>query len=210
MGSAKFKFMMVNSLTLGRVPLILMFLVINLALDTHNSPLWFFLAFFTMLFSALTDTFDGILARKLNVVSKLGGYADPLTDKIFCLVTFTTIIYLLAHAGQSVHARFFLAFAVLFLIRDQWVSFLRSIGALHDMDAKANWSGKLRTIFSFTTVCCAYWFLQAPENVWNPLAAWFIYFLEGASIVLTLISGWIYTVYYWPCLRRELRPPEAQ
>lgn len=206
----RLQYMLVMALTLGRVPLIFVFLGINLCLDTRQSALWFFVAFFSMLAAALTDIVDGLLARRLGVVSKLGGYADPLTDKIFTLVTFITLVYLLARSGQSGHARFFLAFAIVFLVRDQWVSFLRAIGALYNIDAKANWSGKLRTILSFTTVCVVYWYLQAPETVWNPLGRGLVFALEGASILITLVSIWVYTAYYWPSLRRELRASQEQ
>lgn len=205
--SAKYKFALVMALTLGRVPLVVLFLLINLFVDTRESALWFFMAFFAMLAAALTDTVDGVLARRFKVVSKLGGYVDPLTDKIFCIVTFPTLIYLMAQTGNAFHMRFFLAFAVLFLVRDQWVTFLRSIGALYDMEAKANWSGKVRTALSFTTICVVYWFLQAPDHVWNPLHLYFVYALEGASILITLVSLWVYTAYYWPSLRKEIVAP---
>ena len=54
--------------------------------------------------------------------------------------------------------------AILFLLRDQWVSFLRSLGALHNLSAKANWSGKARTLISFPTICVIYYYLQAPPR----------------------------------------------
>ncbi len=49
------------------------------------------LAFF--LLAALTDWYDGRLARKLNYVSKLGNFLDPLADKILVLSTFFALAY---------------------------------------------------------------------------------------------------------------------
>jgi CDP-diacylglycerol--glycerol-3-phosphate 3-phosphatidyltransferase len=215
--SQKAKFFFVNALTLGRIPLILIFLVVNLVLmrqvagawvlgGPHSHAFWFAVAFGAMVLSALTDLFDGYFARKFNMVSKLGAYADPMTDKMFYLVAFPTLVFLAGLQRQMPHAALLLGLAVVFLIRDQWVSFLRSIGALHQMDARANWSGKARTVVSFPTICCIYWYLQAPTG-WLDLAAWFIYTAEGLSLVINLISIWVYTRYYWPCIRRELRLP---
>ena len=52
--------------------------------------------------SALTDVFDGVVARKLNMVSDLGKVLDPIADKLthfvllLCLVTkYKSIIWIL-------------------------------------------------------------------------------------------------------------------
>jgi CDP-diacylglycerol--glycerol-3-phosphate 3-phosphatidyltransferase len=221
-GSRRGKFLLVQSLTLGRVPLILLFLAVTLFQNTRDSHLWFTVAFGAMVLSALTDTFDGYLARRFKVVSRLGAYADPLTDKIFYLTTFPTLVYLACNArevegvpgdlGPSFHAKLLLVLAILFLMRDQWISFLRSLGALHDIDARANWSGKLRTVISFPTICLVYYYLQAPLDYLGgafPLHRWpvAVYTAEGLSLAINLISICVYTRYYWPALRKELKAP---
>ena len=134
----KWQFFFVQSLTLGRVPLILAFLAISLLAPKPMGAIWFSAAFAAMILSAVTDLFDGYYARKFDVVTRMGAYADPLTDKIFYLTTFPTLVYLAGIQGQDHHARVLLALAILFLLRDQWVSFLRSVGAIYKMDAKAN------------------------------------------------------------------------
>lgn len=45
------------------------------------------------LLAALTDWYDGRLARRLNYVSKLGNFLDPLADKILVLSTFFALAY---------------------------------------------------------------------------------------------------------------------
>ena len=42
--------------------------------------------------SYLTDIFDGICARRLNVISTFGAYFDAVADFIFIFVTFTAFI----------------------------------------------------------------------------------------------------------------------
>lgn len=208
-GSVGIKFYFVMGLTLVRVPLIFLFLAISVF---GGHPLlvgWFVVAFSAMILSALTDLFDGYFARKFKVTSRLGSYADPMMDKVFYLATFPTLVYLAEQLGQSVHARTLLVLAILFLLRDQWVSFLRSIGAIHNLSAKANWSGKARTIISFPIICVIYYALEAPADwPWRPSQN-ILFGLEGLSMAINLISMAVYTKYFWSVLRTELRLPDG-
>lgn len=209
--SDKLKFTFVQTLTLSRIPLILLFLAINLATDTGRAPLWFAVAFGAMILSAVTDLFDGYFARRFRMTTRLGAYADPMMDKAFYLTAFPTLVYLAGREGQGGHARLLLALAILFLMRDQWVSFLRSVGALHHADARANWSGKARTLISFPVICVIYYFLQAPRAWPLRVPAPLVYSLEVLSAALNFLSIWIYTAQYWPYVMKELcfDPPKS-
>jgi CDP-diacylglycerol---glycerol-3-phosphate 3-phosphatidyltransferase len=203
--SFRLKFYFVQALTLVRVPLIFLFLSVSVFCPPPLTELWFLVAFTGMILSAVTDLFDGYFARKFRVTSRLGSYADPMTDKVFYLTPFPPLVYLAARAGQHAHARVLLVLAILFLLRDQWVSFLRSLGALHNLSAKANWSGKARTLISFPTICLIYYYLQAPPN-WGwrvPING--VYGLEGLSVAINLISIGVYTLRFWPALCAELK-----
>jgi len=207
--SRRWKFYFVQALTLVRAPLIFLFLAVSVFCRHPVSEFWFLIAFGAMILSAVTDLFDGYFARKFQVASRLGSYADPMTDKVFYLTTFPTLVYLAAQAGQNTHARALLVLAILFLLRDQWVSFLRSLGALHNLSAKANWSGKARTLISFPTVCVIYYYLQAPPAWGWQVPKTVVYGLEVLSMAINLISIAVYTVHFWPALRAELRPVEG-
>ena len=208
--SRRLKFCFVQALTLVRVPLIFLFLAVSVFCSHPLSELWFLVAFAAMILSAVTDLFDGYFARRFQVTSRLGSYADPMTDKVFYLTTFPTLVYLADRVGQHAHARVLLVLAILFLLRDQWVSFLRSLGALHDLSAKANWSGKARTMISFPTICVIYYYLQAPAAWGFRIPDYFAYGLEVLSMVINLISIGVYTSRYWPALRAELRLPDEK
>jgi CDP-diacylglycerol--glycerol-3-phosphate 3-phosphatidyltransferase len=203
----RLKFYFVQALTLIRVPLIFLFLAISLLVGHPLSPAWFVAAFSAMLLSAITDLFDGYFARRFQVTSQLGSYADPMMDKVFYLTTFPTLVYLASRIGQHGHARALLALTILFLLRDQWVSFLRSLGALHAISAKANWSGKLRTLISFPSVCLIYYYLQVPEQCPVRIPAPVVYSLEVLSMAINFVSIAVYTNYFFPALRAELRLP---
>jgi len=190
--SFHWKFYFVMGLTLVRVPLIFLFLCVSV-FGGHPLPApWFIVAFSAMILSALTDLFDGYFARRFKVTSRLGSYADPMMDKIFYLATFPTLVYLAEQLNQGAYARTLLILAILFLLRDQWVSFLRSIGAIHNLSAKANWSGKARTIISFPTICVIYYALEAPANwQWRPSQN-ILFGLEALSMAINLVSIVVY------------------
>ena len=93
------KALFVNALTFARVPLIFLWAVFavwqELAIgDDRLSPsvTLAVLAALGMLFSGLTDLWDGRLARQWGVVSTLGKMADPLMDKVFYLVAFPVLV----------------------------------------------------------------------------------------------------------------------
>ena len=190
--SFHWKFYFVMGLTLVRVPLIFLFLCVSV-FGGHPLPApWFIVAFSAMILSALTVLFDGYFARRFKVTSRLGSYADPMMDKIFYLATFPTLVYLAEQLNQGAYARTLLILAILFLLRDQWVSFLRSIGAIHNLSAKANWSGKARTIISFPTICVIYYALEAPANwQWRPSQN-ILFGLEALSMAINLVSIVVY------------------
>lgn len=204
--SLRWKFWFVQALTLVRMPLIFVFLTVSVFTGHPVSELWFSVAFGAMILSAVTDLFDGYFARKFRVTSALGSYADPMTDKVFYLTTFPTLVYLATRIGEHHHARVLLVLAILFLLRDQWVSFLRSLGAMHGLDAKANWSGKARTVISFPTICAIYYYLQAPQHWPLQLPLPLVYTLEFASVLINAISIGVYTRHFWPALRTEMAP----
>jgi CDP-diacylglycerol---glycerol-3-phosphate 3-phosphatidyltransferase len=204
------KFYFVQALTLVRVPLIFLFLAVSVFVRHPLPEGWFAVAFGAMILSALTDLFDGYFARRFAVTSRLGSYADPMMDKVFYLTTFPTLVYLADVAGRPNQARILVVLAILFLIRDQWVSFLRSIGALHNINAQANWSGKARTLISFPTICVIYYFLQAPASWPLRIPEAVVFALESLSMLINLISIGVYTSTFWPALRKESRPQEPR
>ncbi len=207
--SRRLKFCFVQTLTLVRVPLIFLFLGVSVFVGYPLSDSWFLVAFGAMILSAVTDLFDGYFARKFQVASRLGGYADPMMDKVFYLTTFPTLVYLAARIGQHGHARLLLVLAILFLLRDQWVTFLRSLGALHNLSAKANWSGKVRTLISFPTICLIYFYLQAPPRWRLQVPDRLVYGAEALSMLINFVSIAVYSRHFWPALRAELRLPDG-
>ena len=206
----------VNALTFARVPLIFAWLGLAVAQEFAaeggpSSPKSIALACaacLMMLLSGLTDAWDGWLARKWCVVSKLGKMADPLMDKIFYLVAFPALTWQIAHQGESeAHALVMLGFTVLYMLRDTWVTFLRSVGAMYGADVAAMWLGKVRTALSFPgagwvyAYCCFHRMFPAS---WN--GPWLVscYVVEGMLVALTFWSLHTYTNAYLPYLMKAM------
>jgi len=198
----------VNGLTFARVPLIFAWLGFAVAQEYCGGFPLAIAACVMMLLSGLTDAWDGQLARKWNCVSTLGKMADPLMDKVFYIVAFPAISWQVMHQGESeVHALVMMAFTILYMLRDTWVTFMRSIGTLYGADVAAMWLGKVRTALSFPGAGWVYMYLAfhrlAPASWDRP---WLIscYVVEAVLIVLTLWSLCTYTMAYMPYLKRAL------
>ena len=199
----------VTGLTLARVPFVFLFALLAVIEQHRPSVTLTWVAFACLVLASLTDLFDGYLARKWQVASRFGAAADPLMDKAFYIVVFPTILYLLGRMGEAeaTHTLVMLLFSVLYLLRDQWVSFLRSVGSAYQADLRANWMGKLRTAMSFPIGCAIYFYI-AIHLSWLPVPRWLMYVAEGAGITVNLLSILVYTKQYLPYLRRSLGPEQ--
>lgn len=70
-----------NKLTLLRVFMIPLFVVL-LLLQKGENPTLRYIATFIFILAALTDTLDGCIARKYNLITNFGKFMDPLADKL--------------------------------------------------------------------------------------------------------------------------------
>ena len=123
------------------------------------------------------------------------------------------LVWLASHQGAgAVHTIPLLALTILYLLRDTWVTFMRTIGTMYGADVGAMWIGKVRTAVSFPgagwiyAYYCFRWF--APFRCGCPLVdvAWpaSVFALEVLLAALTIASLVTYTRSYLPYLRRAL------
>ncbi len=158
-----------NWITLSRL-LAVPLLLYGLHHPTPESR-WFCLAVF--LVAAATDWLDGYLARKLNQVSDLGKFLDPLVDKFLVLAPLLALVELHQIPAWGV----FLILARELAIAGWRVNQTVIVGA--------NLWGKLKTVSQI--VACAIFIAPLPD-IWilpSLIAFWI-------SVVLTLVSGLIY------------------
>ncbi|MCK5850978.1 MAG: CDP-alcohol phosphatidyltransferase family protein, partial [Kiritimatiellae bacterium] len=119
-------------LTFIRFPLVLLFAGFAIKYTYKPSLLIFVIAFTSLIASAVTDLFDGYFARRFHVETSLGAHADPLMDKFFYVASLPVLVFIAARNGSTEHSVALLLITVLFLARDLWVTFLRSIGSIYN------------------------------------------------------------------------------
>ena len=160
-----------NKLTLLRIIMIPIFMVVLY----WGFPGANYVALVIFILASLTDMLDGKIARKYNLVTDFGKFADPLADKM--LVTAAMLWFVENHQMA--------AWALLIVIcREFAVSGLRMLAADKGKVIAAGWSGKVKT--AATMVCIVLMFLNIPP-VLNTLCVWVI-------VLTTLYSGVEYFV----------------
>ena len=160
-----------NKLTLLRIILIPVFMVV--LYWGFSGANYVALAIFIV--ASITDLLDGKIARKYNLVTDFGKFADPLADKM--LVTAAMLWFV--EIGQM--AAWML---LIVIVREFAVSGLRMIASDKGRVIAAGWSGKVKT--ASTMVCIVIMFLPIPPVV-NTLCVWVI-------TLTTLYSGVEYFV----------------
>jgi CDP-diacylglycerol--glycerol-3-phosphate 3-phosphatidyltransferase len=160
---------MANYITFFRF--LLTFLAVPSILNQHHK-----LALLLILLGALSDWLDGGTARRRNEVSKLGVLLDPFVDKVFVLSCLSAYLYL----GQVSPYAF-----VLLLIRELYISFLRSLAVEKGYLMSASSLGKLKTFAEFTTLVL----LAFGSSLGTPML-WF-------SVLLAYLSALDYTLNFF-------------
>lgn len=145
-----------NKLTLTRIILVPVFMVFvsltQIGTEDFN-PTWYLVAGIIFAAASFTDFLDGHLARKWNMVTDFGKFADPLADKMLTTVAF---IYMLRDGVCSP------VVLCIILAREFAVSGLRMVaaGAKDGKVIAANMWGKVKTVLQMITIIL-YFFMAA-------------------------------------------------
>ena len=204
----------VNLLTLSRAPLTLLATLSSLANLAHPSWGWVAATAALLALSSITDLFDGKLARRWGVTSRLGALSDPLMDKLFFVLTLPAATFIALFTGDLVHASVLLALDILSIGRDLWITFLRAATAGTDAKMAAGWAGKIRTALAFPVITAVHLVLgirvlAAHEMTSLQIPSAPLYALEGVLLAVTLVSALTYTRYYLPYLKAAAATPPS-
>lgn len=156
-------------------------------------------AFWSFVVAAVTDFFDGWLARKLDAVSVWGAILDPIGDKVLVC---GTILGLLALGGQPA----IVLPAGLMLFREFTVSALREVGAGKGVKLPVTRLAKWKTTLQLTALAAellvASWgaFNLAPDPAIEQPVTLLAHGLMWLAAIVTVITG----AQYWEQTRKAL------
>ena len=166
-----------NKLTMLRILLIPVFMLV--LYWGFPGATWAALAVFVI--ASLTDLLDGKIARKYNLVTDFGKFADPLADK--CLVTAAMLWFV--EIGQMP------AWALLIVIvREFAVSGLRMIASDKGRVIAAGWSGKVKTASTMAAIVI----MLLMNEPWMSVPNVLNFLCVVVIVVTTLYSGVEYFV----------------
>ena len=140
-----------NKLTLTRILLVPVFMIfvsltsLSGIQDNTFQPVYYLIAGIIFAVASFTDFLDGHLARKWNMVTDFGKFADPLADKLLTTVAF---IYMMRDGVCSP------VVLCIILAREFAVSGLRMVAA-SAKDGKviaANMWGKVKTVLQMLSI----------------------------------------------------------
>lgn len=140
-----------NKLTLTRILLVPVFMVfvsltsLSGIADGSFQPTYYLIAGIVFAAASFTDFLDGHLARKWNMVTDFGKFADPLADKLLTTVAF---IYMMRDGACSP------VVLCIILAREFAVSGLRMVaaGAKDGKVIAANMWGKVKTVLQMLSI----------------------------------------------------------
>ena len=105
------------------------------------------MALFIFLIAAITDAYDGKIARKHNIVTKFGIFFDPLADKFLVLSAFYAFMFF-----PVLSTTIKLWMIILISFRDILVTMLRTIMQYKGLTMITSKLGKLKTILQLATI----------------------------------------------------------
>lgn len=141
-----------------------------------------FILLILFIICAFSDFLDGYIARKNNIVTNFGKFADPLADKILVLALF---IILLEQNNALKGWMVTLIFA-----REFIVTGFRVIAASKNINIAAGWLGKIKTNLQFFSVIILLLFGFMNNDIIQIIIQVILY----ATILMTIISGTEYII----------------
>jgi CDP-diacylglycerol--glycerol-3-phosphate 3-phosphatidyltransferase len=191
-----------NKLTLGRLFLSPVFMVLVLIENIYcrYAGLLVFAA------CAITDAYDGHLARKTGVVTNFGKFMDPVADKFLismALIAFVAMDYVAVWMVMIIIAREFI------------ITGLRSLAAYKGLVIYATGWAKVKTVMQMVTVIVILLManlqitlstMNHPFQQWlDPRIWWIANGLVFVTLILTVVTGLNYLIRNASLLRGILR-----
>lgn len=158
-------------------------------------------AFVLFVVAALSDVWDGYLARRYDLITDIGKLLDPIADKLLLLVTFIPF-YLISHRGSEADllpwpwGELPMWVMVVILGRELFITLFRQYAVRRGVVIAAGKSGKHKALFQSFFVGGL--LLLYPLRIWAQRGGWeeSVWFgFHAAWVSVTLAVAIVLTVY---------------
>ncbi|KAA0547870.1 CDP-diacylglycerol--glycerol-3-phosphate 3-phosphatidyltransferase [Bacillus sp. BGMRC 2118] len=178
-----------NKITVSRIFLIPLFLIVmlvpfewgDLQVGDFSLPVTHLVGAIIFIIASCTDWIDGYYARKLNLVTNLGKFLDPLADKLLVSAALITLVELQLAPAWMV---------IVIISREFAVTGLRLVLAGEGEVVAANMLGKIKTWAQIIAVSALLLHNLPFELVNIPFAMISLW----VAVIFTIYSGWDYFV----------------
>lgn len=178
-----------NKLTILRIFMIPLFIVLMVAPLNWGTISMFGSTFTTAEFigtiifaiASFTDWLDGYIARRDNIVTNFGKFADPLADKMLVATAFIILVEKGLAPGWVVS---------IIICRELAVTGLRLLLVTGGEVMAAAWPGKIKTATQMLAIILLFLDNLPFEGLGFPFASWMLYL----CLVFTIYSGVDYFV----------------
>jgi CDP-diacylglycerol--glycerol-3-phosphate 3-phosphatidyltransferase len=178
-----------NILTLLRIVLIPVFILVYY-LPGSWAPL---AAAGIFSIAAITDWFDGYLARRLEQSSPFGAFLDPVADKLMVAAALVVLVETFAEPWMTVPAVIIIGREIVISALREWMAELGKRASV-----AVSMIGKIKTTLQMASIIILLAFPPLSVLSWIGVAA-----LYGAAL-LTLWSMAIYLKAAWPFLKEDI------
>jgi CDP-diacylglycerol--glycerol-3-phosphate 3-phosphatidyltransferase len=131
----------------------------------------------------VTDTVDGLLARRQNLVTNFGKILDPIADKVLIGSAIVTL---------SILGELWWWVTIVILIREFGITIFR-LAVIRTRVVPAIASGKLKTVLQAVAISLLLFPFWTIVGEWEHWVAWV---LLAVAVVLTAVSGVDFFVKY--------------
>lgn len=170
-------YILIQSITLVRIPLSIIFFVVLTA--GSGSTTMLILAIVLLFLIETTDAVDGHIARYFNLASEYGATLDPYADSISRLIIYSAL------ASKSL---VILLVPLIMALRDITVAYARILLAKKNRSVSARISGKIKAIVQAFGSFLA---ILGP-TYWGRVGNWSFYALSWIIIFVTFLSSFEY------------------
>ena len=184
-----------NLLTSSRILLVPIFIYFLFSEFNHGK----IIALIIFIIAAITDAYDGRIARKHNIVTKFGMFFDPLADKFLILSAFYAFMFfpILSHTVK-------LWMIIMISFRDILVTLLRTLMQYKGITMITSKLGKLKTALQFITInlILIFLILQSYNSVMASVYINYetLYSLMVITTMITFYTGLHYFYYNYKTL----------